>query len=92
MYFEDVDHKMSKAEVYRRLKEHLHDRKYRKGSSGKIREIIHNGDFKRAMNNAERLKKQYMKNGQTIYSDINEMNPYSNVHELVEQFMIAISK
>ena len=40
MHFEDVNDKISKREIYRRLSSHLHDA-YSKGHKGKTREILY---------------------------------------------------
>ncbi|GAA0741950.1 hypothetical protein GCM10008906_23850 [Clostridium oceanicum] len=32
------------------------------------------------------------KKNQSIFKDIKKMNPYTNMHELVEQFMLEISE
>lgn len=91
MHFEDLDTKLSKREIYRRLSEHLHDA-YSKGHKGKTREIIQNGDVEKAIENAKVLEQKYRDGGKTIYSGIKEMNPYTSVYKLVEQFMIEISR
>ena len=55
MHFEDVDEKISKREIYRRLSSHLHDN-YSKGHKGKTREIVQNGDIEKAIDNAKNWK------------------------------------
>lgn len=90
MHFEDVNEKISKNEIYMRLSNYLnHD--YIRASKGIIREIIHNGNAEKAMKNAEYLSQGYLKDGKDIYSSIGNMNPYSNVNIMVEQFLAAIT-
>lgn len=90
MHFEDVTEKNTKVITYARLSEHLHTR-YRKSRKGLIREILANGNVEQAIENATALSKKYANEGLTMYSAIKDMNPYSTVYTLVEQFMIAIS-
>ena len=91
MHFEEVDREIGKREVYRRLKEHLHKKRYEKARKGTIREIIQNGSVERAIDNAKRLQSRYASEGMSIYGSIDKMNPYTSIHTLVEQFMVAIS-
>jgi hypothetical protein len=91
MYFEDVNEKLTKSIVYRRLESHLNIIRYKKANKGIIRAVLHKGNFERAMDNADKLMKMYSGGGLTVYGNIEKMNPYTNVHELVKQFMIAIS-
>lgn len=91
MYFEEVNVARKNFATIQELEKFLHDERYKKGSKGKVREIIQNGDFERASDNADRLMKTYSDSGLTIYSDIDKMNPYTNVHELVKQFMVVLS-
>ena len=90
MYYEEVKTKLSKRQTCERLSEYLRD-SYKKGDKGQIREIMHKGDFEKAVNNARKLEELYGTDGKSIYSDISEMNPYTSVHTLVEQFMAEIS-
>lgn len=90
MHFEDVGEKISKREIYQRLSSHLRNA-YSKGHKGKTREIIQNGNIEKAIDNAKTLERQYMSQGKYIFSDIEDMNPFTTVHKLVEQFMIEIS-
>lgn len=90
MHFEDVDEKISKREIYRRLSSHLHDN-YSKGHKGKTREIVQNGDIEKAIDNARKLENQYFDEGKNIFTDIKDMNPFTNVYKLIEQFMVEIS-
>ena len=91
MHFEDVDVKLSKREIYRRLSRHLRD-SYSKGHKGKTREIIQNGDIEKAIDNAKSLEKAYKVESKSIFLSIKDMNPYTNVYKLIEQFMAEISE
>ena len=91
MHFEDVEKKISKKEIYRRLSFHLHDA-YSKGHKGKIREIVQNGNIEKAIDNAGALEKQYAAEGKSIFTSIKDMNPYTSVYKLIEQFMVEISE
>ena len=90
MHFEDVEKKISKQEIYRRLSEHLtHD--YSKGHKGKTREILQNGDIEKAIDNARTLENQYNADGKSMFTSIEDMNPFTSVYKLIEQFMVEIS-
>lgn len=91
MHFEEVEKKLTKQEIYRRLSRHLHGN-YSKGHKGKTREIVQNGSIEKAIDNAKTLEQLYELQGKTVFSDIKEMNPYTSVYELIEQFMVEISK
>ena len=90
MHFEDVEEKLSKSEIYRRLSAHLHG-SYSKGHKGKTREIVQTGDIEKAIDNARALEKQYAAEGKSIFANIKDMNPFTNVYKLIEQFMVEIS-
>lgn len=90
MHFEIVDKKLSKKKTYERLSAHLVNG-YDKANPGIIREIIQNGSVEEAARNAAELAKRYKADGKSIKVDIVEMNPYTNVYELIEQFMAQIS-
>lgn len=90
MHFEEVEKRLSKRETYRHLSEHLHST-YAKGNKGKTREIIQNGSIEKAISNAQRLDDKYKRDGKTVFSNIKEMNPYTSVYKLIEQFMIELS-
>lgn len=90
MHFEDVKEKISKREIYRRLSSHLRGT-YSKGHRGKTREIVRNGDIDKAIDNARTLEKQYAVEGKSIFTDMKDMNPFTNVYKLIEQFMVEIS-
>lgn len=91
MHFEDVEERLSKKEIYRRLSAHLHN-SYSKGHRGKTREIVRNGNIEKAIDNARALEKRYTAEGKSILADVKEMNPFTRVYELIEQFMVEISE
>lgn len=91
MHFEDVNEKISKKEIYQRLSSHLHST-YSKGHKGKTREIVQNGDIEKAIDNARILEKRYIAEGKSIFTNIKDMNPFTSVYKLIEQFMIEISE
>lgn len=90
MHFEDVEEKISKREIYRRLSLHLHGA-YSKGHKGKTREIVQNGNIEKAIDNARTLEKKYAAEGKSIFTNIKDMNPFTSVYKLAEQFMVEIS-
>lgn len=90
MHFEEVDSKLTKSQIYRHLSEHLNST-YSKGRRGKTREIIQNGEIEKAIDNAKNLELQYETQGKVLYTNIKEMNPYTSVYKLIEQFMMEIS-
>lgn len=91
MHFEDVEENISKRELYRRLSSHLHGA-YSKGHKGKTREIVQNGNIEKAIDNARALEKQYGAEGKSIFTSIKDMNPFTSVYKLIEQFMVEISE
>ena len=91
MHFEDVEEKLSKGEIYRRLSFHLHGT-YSKGHKGKTREIVRNGNVEKAIDNARILERRYAVEGKSIFTDIKDMNPFTSVYKLIEQFMVEISE
>ena len=90
MHFEDVEEKISKNEIYRRLSFHLRGT-YSKGHKGKTREIVQNGNIEKAIDNASALEKQYDAEEKSIFTNIKDMNPFTSVYKLIEQFMVEIS-
>ena len=58
---------------------------------GIIREVLQNGKIEEAVNNAEELVYKYNSEGKLIASNISEMNPFTNMHLLIEQLLAAIS-
>jgi hypothetical protein len=90
MHFENVDKKLSKRKIYERLNTYL-NKEYKKADPGIIREIIQIGSIEEAIKNCYELDEKYRLDKKTIINDITEMNPYTNVHKLIEQFMLEIS-
>ncbi len=90
MHYEDVDNKISKKEIYQRLSSHLHST-YFKGHKDKTREIIQNGNIEKAIDNAKNLEKRYKSEEKNIFTNIKDMNPFTSVYKLIEQFMVGIS-
>lgn len=90
MHFEIVDTKMSKIKIYEKLGSHLTNN-YVKANAGIIREIIRTGNVEDAIKNAQDLYKKYEIAGKKIELNIKDMNPYTNIHNLIEQFMVEIS-
>lgn len=91
MHFEDVEGKISKGKIYQRLSSHLNN-SYSKGHKGKTREIIQTGNIEKAIDNAKSLEKQYAYEGKNIFANIEDMNPFTSVYKLIEQFMVEISE
>lgn len=91
MHFENVETKLSKANIYRRLEYHLGISKYRKARKGYIRKSVMIGDVVAAIDNAAKLDKKYTSEGKNIYTSIKDMDPYSGVYRLIEHFMQEIS-
>lgn len=91
MHFEEVEIKLSKQHIYRRLSAYLHS-SYAKGHKGKTREIVQNGNIENAIDNAKALERQYAIKGMSVFTSIKDMNPYTSVHRLVEQFMVEVSE
>jgi len=90
MHFENVEKKLTKGEIYRRLENHLRN-KYEKANEGLIREIIQKGSVEAAIDNAESLAKHYSERKINITENIEAMNPFTNIYSLVEQLLAAIS-
>lgn len=90
MHFEEVNVKLTKRQTYHRLSEHLTGA-YLKGHKGKTREIIQNGEIEKAIDNAKILEQQYSAEEKDVFTSIRDMNPYTNIYKLIEQFMVEIS-
>jgi len=90
MHFENVDKKLSKRQIYERLNTYL-NKEYKKADPGIIREIVQIGSVEEAIKNCYELDEKYKLDKKLIINDIKEMNPYTNVHKLIEQFMLEIS-
>ncbi|MFT9497636.1 RloB family protein [Anaerosolibacter sp.] len=90
MHFEDIESKITKRDTYRRLSLHL-NQQYSKAHKGKIREIIKTGSIEKAIDNARALEESYSFQGKSIFTNMKEMNPYTNVYQLIEQFLVEMS-
>ena len=90
MHFEEVDVCQTKRQTYRKLSEYLHSL-YQKGHKGIVREIIQNGEIEKAIDNARRLEEVYSLEDMSAFSSIMNMNPFTTVYRLIEQFMAEIS-
>jgi hypothetical protein len=88
MHFEIVD-AAHKNKIINRLSNKL-GHEYIKANKGIISEIIKVGSIKIAIDNAKGLCEKYENEGMNICNSINDMNPYTNVHILVEQLLIAM--
>ena len=51
-----------------------------------------NLDIEKAIDNARTLEKLYAAEGKSIFTNIKDMNPFTSVYKLIEQFMIEISE
>jgi len=87
MHFEIVDAEHNNKIIERLNSKLVHG--YKKASKGIISEIVHNGSVKSAIENAKHLCNKYEHEGMNICNSIKEMNPYTNVHILVEQLLAA---
>jgi hypothetical protein len=90
MHYEEVESTLSKRQIYQHLSEYLNS-PYKKGKKGIIREIIQTGSIENAINIGMKLTKLYDGQGKTTDMNIKEMNPYSNVYKVIEQFMLETS-
>ena len=90
MHFERVEESWSKVELLNRLSGYLHH-EYKKASAGVVREILSKGDVNLAIENGLALCEAYAIEGKHVTQNIESMNPYTNVHLLVEQFAGRIS-
>lgn len=91
MHFENVDKPMGIKAIENRLAEYI-QRSYKKADPGCIRSIVQNGDLEKAIDHAKSLADRYRGEGKSIFKNVDEMNPYTNVYRLIEQLLIAISK
>ena len=90
MHFEQINDVISKRKIFQHLENYL-KRKYDKSDDGTIREITQNGSIENAIKNAYKLAVKFEQQDKFVYPNIKEMNPFTSVHELVEQFMVEIS-
>ena len=90
MHFENIKSILSKRDILIHLETHI-NKSYKKANKGTIREIIKEGNIQKAIENAKVLEKFFIENDKNILSDIQDMNPYTIVHKLVEEFLKFIS-
>ena len=94
MHFEILDEKLKKSEIIKKLKNSLGISRYTskvKSSTGIIRQIIGNGDAVRcAIKNAKDLDEKYKKADYNVGENIDKMNPYTTVYDLVEKILMEI--
>ncbi|MDU7253968.1 MAG: RloB family protein, partial [Clostridium sp.] len=65
MYFENVDNRLGKNQIYNKLGYHL-SKEYKKADKGIIREIIQKGNVEDAIKNAEELHNKYINRNDSI--------------------------
>jgi hypothetical protein len=96
MHFEEVSSTLGKRTIYKKMEDHLNldDKTYakHKNDSGIIRQIISTESVKSAIDNAKTLEIFYNSQNKTFSTNLDELNPYTNLHTLVEQFLVAVSK
>jgi hypothetical protein len=96
MHFENVESTITKAKTYGKLATALGLEFYgdsEKASEGIIRKIIGNGDdLRRAIRNAQELEQKYKERNLCIEKNIQEMNPYTSVHTIMEQILIEMMR
>ncbi len=83
MHFELITVKMHKRAIYQHLSSYLNS-PYKKADPGIIREIINKGNIEEAIDNAKKLANSYSAVGKRIDSNINKMNPYTNIYILIK--------
>ena len=96
MHFEDIDKPLRKVETYKKIAKELHLDKYEsseKAMPGIIPKIVGNGDnIRKAINNAKELSSIYYAKGFNVEKDIENMNPYTSIHEFMEKLLIEMHK
>lgn len=95
-HYENVIENLTKSKTYRHLEGILGLNAYeyskKKDSVGIIRKIVSTGNIINAIDYAKKLDIKYKNEGKNIFTSIKDMSPYSNVYELIEQFMVAITE
>lgn len=94
MHFENVYAPLSKKEIFSKLAVALKIKSFdtkSKSSEGIMRKVIEHGDIKKAIENAKRLEQKYQNQHYLFEKDIQNMNPYTTVHNLIEQILIEIN-
>lgn len=93
MHFENVEENFTKTQTYTKMAMYLNVEKYdskEKAKKGNIRKIVQDNNVEKAIDNAEKMEKYY--ESFDISNSIAKMNPFTEVHKLVKQLMIEISK
>ena len=83
--------KKNKKKTYEHLSLHLSFHHNKKAKKGLIREILNNGDIEKSIFFSKQQNIYYSSLGYTYFSSIANMNPFSNIHILVEELMNLIS-
>lgn len=88
MHYENINNKLSKYEIEKKLKERLNIEKYNKASEGYTRKIVGDGSrVKLAIENARKLDQEYQLEKLEIPNDITMMDPYTTVYRLMERII-----
>ncbi|MDG0888939.1 RloB family protein [Paracholeplasma manati] len=88
MHLMEVSLPMTKRQLNERIREQLNMARYVKSSKGMISKILHDeSNVINAIQNAEKLEKKYREDSLKIISSYKEMNPFTNVHKLVEEIL-----
>lgn len=95
MHFEDIDCALTKSSIYRKLEDWLRITAYKKVKANMdiIKNLVSdNVQVEKAVTNAEKLQNMYDAEDKSIYKNIKEMNPYTNIHTLIKPIMYEITK
>jgi hypothetical protein len=88
MHLLEVTLPMTKRQLKEKIREQLNITRYIKSSKGMISKILHDeSNVKNAIENAKNLDKKYREENLKIVSSYKEMNPFTNVHKLVEEIL-----
>ncbi|CDR31407.1 Uncharacterised protein [Acholeplasma oculi] len=88
MHLLEVTIPMTKRQLKEKIREQLNITRYIKSSKGMISKILHDeSNVKNAIENAKNLDKKYIEENLKIISRYKEMNPFTNVHKLVEEIL-----
>lgn len=88
MHLLEVTLPMTKRQLKEKIREQLNITRYIKSSKGMISKILHDeSNVKNAIENAKNLDKKYRDDNLKIISSYKEMNPFTNVHKLVEEIL-----
>ncbi len=91
MHFVEVEEPLKKAATFKQMADYYRIDYYgdaEKADSGLIRNLIGDGlPVRKAIENAMRLEAKWKEAGKEILRNIDEMNPYTQVHYLVSEIM-----